>query len=332
MEERIQELENCLSVIQEDLAKLQSLEDRISSMEQELKEKEERLRTEEIYDLAETTFKTVLDADVHLDNKASRILSAMAFLTAAAAAIFARTYSSGLSSEALEQTLTQSLTTHIGTAQLPSVVDSIIQSLQKTKVVFRELDLSLISFSTYILLVLIGSGFYLFALGPSLNIPPWLKDSTNSGENELARLRELIKSLLFFDTIGSLKKDDWLKYWQQENPEKIKEKFVDSFENESYLIAQKIKTKVSLMSIGSFFFKLAFAALVSLAISLLPLTVKESIRLVLIALAILLSLFAFSSLQRPSTEELLPRFFKNRWVIAVFLCFAGILILLYVSP
>ena len=37
--------------------------------------------------LVEASFKTVLDADLHEDDKAGRILSTMAFLTAAAAAV-----------------------------------------------------------------------------------------------------------------------------------------------------------------------------------------------------------------------------------------------------
>ena len=46
----------------------------------------------ELMDLAESSFKAVLDADYHLDDKASRILSTMAFLTAAAAAVFSKAY------------------------------------------------------------------------------------------------------------------------------------------------------------------------------------------------------------------------------------------------
>src|SRR5437763_2496252 len=97
----------------------------------------------ELIQLAETTFKAVLDADYHLDDKASRILSAMAFLTAAAAAIFAKAYSSGIP----------------GT----------------TRVLVFGWDLSLVAFLSYMLLVLIGAAFYLAALGPALNKPSgWL--------------------------------------------------------------------------------------------------------------------------------------------------------------
>jgi hypothetical protein len=77
-----------------------SLEERTGALEKQLqdalanaKAKEEAEKEAEAkFELAETSFKTVLDADVYLDNKASRILAALAFLTAASAAVFARAY------------------------------------------------------------------------------------------------------------------------------------------------------------------------------------------------------------------------------------------------
>ena len=54
----------------------------------------------------------------------------MAFLTAAAAAIFAVAYSPGASMTSLKQTLTQALLPYVSTTQLPSAVNSVAGGLQ----------------------------------------------------------------------------------------------------------------------------------------------------------------------------------------------------------
>jgi len=74
---------------------MNNLDDTKATIEQRLAEVEAKLQESskpKLIALGEISFKTVLEADVHLDNKASRILGAMAFLTAAAAAIFAKAY------------------------------------------------------------------------------------------------------------------------------------------------------------------------------------------------------------------------------------------------
>jgi hypothetical protein len=119
--------------------KIDALSKRLDDIEARQAESKRRQKI----DLAEASFKTVLDADYHLDDKASRILSAMAFLTAAAAAIFAKAYSSG-------------------TPGAPRIL------------VFG-VDLSLVAFLAYMVFVLIGAGLFLAALGPALNKPSgWL--------------------------------------------------------------------------------------------------------------------------------------------------------------
>ncbi len=126
--------------------------------------------------LAETTFKTVLDADVHQDNKASRVLSAMAFLTAATAAVFGRAYPAS----PLPQPLL-----------LPGMA----------------LYLRPLAFVCYISLILIGSALYLAALGPSLNIPPRLRADRTSTE---------VNSLLFFNMIAAIDEMSWQEVWKRD--------------------------------------------------------------------------------------------------------------------
>jgi hypothetical protein len=94
-----------------------------------------------LIDLAEITFKTVLDADVHQDDKASRILSGMAFLTAAAAAIFAKAYSPGIASGDLLK-LSQTLAPFVNPSDLPSVVDNVTRAIEKQPLMLLGLDLA----------------------------------------------------------------------------------------------------------------------------------------------------------------------------------------------
>ncbi len=90
--------------------------------------------------LVEASFKTVLDADLHEDDKAGRILSAIAFLTAAAAAVFAAA-----------------------------------GNLQKPPSTILGVNASVLAFSAYLFFVLAGAALYLGALGPSFNRPSWFR-------------------------------------------------------------------------------------------------------------------------------------------------------------
>lgn len=70
-----------------------------------------------------------------------------------------------------------------------------------------------------------GSGLYLFALGPSLNIPSWLRsrgNATREDENQ-------VRSLLFFDSISALSEESWSEHWKNKSPEEIQEQIVASF-------------------------------------------------------------------------------------------------------
>jgi hypothetical protein len=210
--------------------------------------------------LAETTFKTVLDADVHQDNKASRVLSAMAFLTAATAAVFGRAYPASVA--------------------LPPLL------LPGT-----SLDLRPITFVCYLILVLIGSALYLSALGPSLNIPPWLRARPGSRK---------VKSLLFFNAIASTDESSWQQLWARDSAE-LQRRMLESYIDESRLIAQKAQAKFVLMSLGSLSFRLA---LISLGV--LAATLFSGERLVfsfaLSACALICFVFAFTTWRRPPSK------------------------------
>jgi hypothetical protein len=213
------------------------------------------------YELAETSFKTVLDCDIHEDNKASRILTAMAFLTAAAAGIFAKAYSSDNDSQLWV----------------------------------------LAVFSLYMFFVFLGASLYLTALGPALNIPlHWSK----KGEEKEP------KSLLFFKLITDIKEEAWKKYWKEQETISLEEKMTDDFIYETYLIAQKVKTKLFRMVFGSFFFKIAILFLIPLVVAIIPFQknndflywipiVDKSKFIIWLGLATLFGIFIYESWNRP---------------------------------
>jgi hypothetical protein len=223
------------------------------------------------FDLAEKSFKTVLDADIHIDNKAGRILAAVAFLTAACTAIFAKAYN------------------------LPD------PSRPRDVMDLAGLEVSLLSFSAFLLCILTGALLYLAALGPALNIP----DSLKGAEHE-------VKSLLFFETIGDLTESSWVDHWglQRTNrvwtvkpdakPEDVLSlEMTGNFLYEARLIAQKIQTKILFMGIGSFLFKLALVFLAPLVASLFTAEARWGWAAFTLGISILLFAFALESWGRP---------------------------------
>jgi ABC-type multidrug transport system fused ATPase/permease subunit len=320
MEDRIQNLEADIASLN---GKLVILVNKVEASEakqstDDLDKKKLEL-SEKRAKLAEMSFKTVLDSDIHLDNKASRILSAMAFLTSASAAIFAKAYSPNWITQENKQLLTRSLSTYINSSQLPSVVNTIVQTFQKQSIIICGLDLSLFSFATYILFVLLGAGLYLYALGPSLNIPSWfINEKIKDG-----RTNNIVKSLLFFKTISSVERDIWESQWTLSNYE-LQEKMMRDLITESYLIAQKVETKNKLMSGGSIFFRLSIASLIPLVCSLFTIELKLKIISIYLGLILLFIIFIIGTLQRPSKDSLTSWLPTILWSLLTFLCISGI--------
>lgn len=248
--------------------------------------------------LAETSFKTVLDSDLHEDDKAGRILSAMAFLTAAAAGIFSVAYTPGPSTTTLKQTLTQTLLPYISTAQIPSAVNSAVESLQKPSLTIFGLSAPVLAFSAYIFFVLVGTALYLGALGPNFNRPSWFQGR-----------RQGVHSLLFFKNIGVLDKEAWSNYWLNDKRTlaQLQAQLVKNYIDECWLIAQKEDAKVTLMSLGSLSFRIAVLFLVILMATLfLPDSGVVGIYLLLGLFGIFAS-FLFVNLTQPPQKLQLPR-------------------------
>jgi hypothetical protein len=155
------------------------------------------------FELAWLSYNEVLRAVKHEDNKAYRILTAIAFLTVGAATLFGSVVSrsSGHPRWALPE---------------------------------RSVDLTLLSFGLFIALVLLGTLFFLSALGPKFNVPrPW---STKT-------------SRLFFLKIAEYPEAVWMELAIKPE-EELCGLYLDDLLYETWLLARKTKYKVVMMATG----------------------------------------------------------------------------------
>lgn len=233
--------------------------------------------------LAEISFKTVLDADIHQDNKANRILAAMAFLTAAAAQIFARASTASTSGSA------------------PTLA-----------IAGLTINVPLIAFSVYMFLVLSGVLIYLNALGPSFNIPSHFR----------AHAASPVRSLLFFDKIAELERDNWLNHWSSGSTQQLRHQMAQSFLFETHLIAEKTKTKVFFMSIGSRLFRSAIPFLSPLIGSMFSQEPKWFWFSILLGFSVWIWIFTLDAL-RPYQDR---RKSFPIWLILAILSLLGVII------
>lgn len=241
-------------------------------VEQRFNELDAKVKSAKGMELAEKSFKTILDADIHIDNKAGRILAAIAFLTAAASGIFTKAFAL------------------IGSKDRPPAMT------------VHGLDVSLLAFSAFLFCVLLGAILYLATLGPALNLASGVKGHESQ-----------VKSLLFFESIGSLtSKDTWLQHWGWTKPEEgsptkdaadhttaLTEEMEVNLLYEAYLIAQKIRTKILFMSLGSFLFKIGLVFLAPMVASLFTTNAKWGWIALLLGAAALLFDLALESWKRP---------------------------------
>lgn len=245
----------------------------------------------ELIELAETSFKVVLDADYHLDDKASRILGAMAFLTAAAGAIFAKAYSPSLPVADLRSKVEGALSGVI-TPDTPSgsaVVNAVIASVQKPTAYIFGWDASLVFFGFYILCVLVSTGFYLAALGPALNKPAfWSKAGTDG-----------IRSRLFYDFIARVDIEQWERHWVNTPIEDLRNNFTQDYIKETWFLAEKAYAKFYWMSFGSVFFRLGLVGLIIFIASLFSANIQVVQFVATAGVILLMSVFALERLTRP---------------------------------
>jgi hypothetical protein len=191
-------------------------------MEEKTEEKEYEFTTfdSEHQKLAEISFKTVMEANVHQDNKANRIVSAMAFLTTAMATVFTKIY-----------------------------------NFEK-----YPFDATLISFSLFVLFIVLGTACYLNALGPSFNLAGFRKLKEEKTDPKPDKIR--IPSIIFFQKLAEVDQKTFVDHWKQD-PKSLVNEITRNYIYETYFVAEKIKTKVAHMQLGSIFYKAALSTVPS---------------------------------------------------------------------
>jgi hypothetical protein len=251
--------------------------------------------------LVERSFKTVLEADTHQDAKAGRILAAIAFLTAATVALFNNRHSPLLSTAELRQVLSDQLDPIVQPADLPTALDTLEQTLGQNFQLIVGFDMALWAFVVYIFCVLLGAGLYLYAIGPSFNVPFWFKHH---------------RSLLFFKFIAGYSREDWNKEWSVSSTVSIRQIMINNYITETYLIARKTQYKVFLMSVGSFLFRFALMAFVPLAVGLLEFDPSTKKLLVCAGLGAFFAAYIFANIFKTS-RRLIDWLWMTLWVLAL---------------
>jgi hypothetical protein len=202
------------------------------------------------YQMAKEALDTVLGANEHEDSKAGRILGAIAFLTAAAAAIFAKGY--GVTATPVQQAaLARDLSRYLHGVALQRAQIALNSDFRTPPYSFLGVDLTLLFFALFMLFVLVGVVLYLAALGPSFK--PF----------STARPANRVRSMLYFNEIAPVTRDRWETYWNQ-SPEDLARLATEQRVYETWLVARKTADKVNFMSLGSILFRLAVASLLLL--------------------------------------------------------------------
>lgn len=179
--------------------------------------------------ISKEIFDHIIDMLKHEDEKANRILTAMAFLTVAAAAI-----------------------------SIPFFENKI-----GLIVVSLDLNLGWLLFFLYVVLVVIGTFFMLAALGPILFIPRMWGETSKDGE------KDKIRSLLFFEKITEMKREDWTNFFNTSCASEISNKVFKDRIYESHILAEKVDYKVKCIGKANFLYRFALLVIWLLILSAL---------------------------------------------------------------
>ena len=179
------------------------------------------------------SLETVTHLTEYQDEKANKILTAMAFLSALVGVVFA----------AVIDKCPYSLVSHLRASgyQCSAIGLIVIYGL----------------FVLYFVLLGIGAALVVWAVKPRFNIPStWHADKNPA-------------SLLFYEKIAEVSGKQWASAFAQHSANEVQQEYLKNAIYETYLIAGKIATKLRLLQPGIGFF---FASIVVLVI-LLPLSV-----------------------------------------------------------
>lgn len=174
--------------------------------------------------LSERSLKSVIDLTSYEDEKASRLLAGVAFLGALAGALI-------------------TLITRDSPGLLVRVDNAVLALLDRHASTADTLLASWgVAFLLYALLLLAGVYLVLTAIQPRFNIPRgWSENSTASGRP---------KSYMFFEHIVSAGPRGWVLGFRNLSPSELQLEYVKNSILESFLVAQKIGTKLRPLKLG----------------------------------------------------------------------------------
>jgi hypothetical protein len=241
---------------------IRGLQGRITALEAKVEGQSEP----KLIDLSEKVITGALDVNQHFDDKASRILSAMAFLTAAAAAIFTKAYSPSPPTDLIRRKIYEALPATAG-LDVTNAINKVSWEVPHASV--GGIEWSLVSFSLYMLFVLVGAVLYLTALGPFLNISQAWRSEIRPDRSSDKSLK--LSSLAFFYFISEVGEEEWKEYWKPpvRTPAQLQDELTDNYIKEARKVAQNAKVKYTYLSVGSLFFIVAIFFLMALIAGLL---------------------------------------------------------------
>jgi hypothetical protein len=179
------------------------------------------------YELTKRSLEEVKHLTEYEDEKANRILTAIAFLSALAGAIFV--------------------------ALVPKNKNAALLS-------YNDWNWSVwfyyVSFAIFLILLAYGTILVVHALKPRFNIPRVWRKEPNSNSNQ-----DDPDSFLFFEQILKVGPEKWAKSFCKKNSDQLEESYIKCNITETYLVSEKIRTKLKYLQPGIFILWLAVICL-----------------------------------------------------------------------
>jgi len=186
-------------------------------MEEKREQKDKNIK----YTITKEIFDHLYDMLRHEDEKANRILGAMAFITVAAAAL-----------------------------SIPFFEGKIGTGLK-----FFNLGLGLFLFFIFLILIAIGTLFLLSALGPLLHI------TTDFVEPSERKKKLRVRSLLYFENITGITIEEWTKFFRETDEDDFYEKICNDHIIKSYTLANRTKYKAKCIKSSKIFYRFSLIVL-----------------------------------------------------------------------
>lgn len=185
-----------------------------------------------LLELSEKSLSEVKHLTEYEDEKANRILTAVAFLSALAGVLYV-----GLLSQGTTQVL---------------VVKAFCDFIE-------PIFLFHLTFGLYCLITVIGAVFVIEAVRPKFRIPrEWGKNQTKmestNGENATPTLPP---SMLFFEKILEVNPVDWAKAFTTRGEQEIRIQYIKNCIIETYFVAEKIRIKMRYLKPGVYLLKVS---------------------------------------------------------------------------